>query len=77
MPADGWYEWLPVDGRKQPHSLWREDRGGHLERASRRQALLCHPYRACAWPWIKETHSRMRWTWAPREPWMRLAPNRP
>lgn len=21
VPADGWYEWLPVDGRKQPHFL--------------------------------------------------------
>ncbi|MBS8268597.1 SOS response-associated peptidase [Halomonas litopenaei] len=26
VPADGWYEWLPVDDRKRPHFLCREDR---------------------------------------------------
>lgn len=26
VPADGWYEWLPVDGQKQPHFLCRQDR---------------------------------------------------
>ncbi|MDF3917535.1 SOS response-associated peptidase [Salinicola salarius] len=25
IPADGWYEWLSVDGRKQPHYLTRAD----------------------------------------------------
>ncbi|TFH84644.1 SOS response-associated peptidase, partial [Billgrantia azerbaijanica] len=25
VPADGWYEWLQVDGRKQPHYLARRD----------------------------------------------------
>ena len=26
VPADGWYEWLQVDGKKQPYFLCREDR---------------------------------------------------
>lgn len=26
IPADGWFEWLNVDGRKQPHYLTRTDR---------------------------------------------------
>nr|WP_281504339.1 SOS response-associated peptidase family protein [Chromohalobacter japonicus] len=26
MSEDGWYEWLPVDGRKQPYFLCCEDR---------------------------------------------------
>lgn len=25
IPADGWFEWLPVDGKKQPHFLTRTD----------------------------------------------------
>ncbi len=25
MPADGWYEWLTIDGRKKPHYLTRRD----------------------------------------------------
>ncbi|GAB2715103.1 SOS response-associated peptidase [Halomonas garicola] len=25
VPANGWFEWLNVDGRKQPHYLTRED----------------------------------------------------
>lgn len=26
VPVDGWYEWLQVDGKKQPYFLCREDR---------------------------------------------------
>ncbi|MDI5922492.1 SOS response-associated peptidase [Halomonas sp. LR5S13] len=26
VPADGWFEWVAVDGHKQPHFLCREDR---------------------------------------------------
>ncbi|WP_163560985.1 SOS response-associated peptidase [Halomonas sp. NO4] len=25
VPVDGWYEWMQVDGRKQPHYLTRQD----------------------------------------------------
>ncbi|MDT0502353.1 MULTISPECIES: SOS response-associated peptidase family protein [unclassified Halomonas] len=28
VTADGWYVWLPVDGKKQPRFLCREGREG-------------------------------------------------
>ncbi|MCK2042580.1 SOS response-associated peptidase [Chromohalobacter sp. TMW 2.2308] len=63
IPADGWYEWLPVDGRKQPHFICREDREPiylaaiWAERAdgSPGCAILTEPARGIA----AEIHSRM------------------
>ncbi|APX91765.1 DUF159 family protein [Halomonas sp. 1513] len=26
VPVDGWFEWIPIDGKKQPHFLCRVDR---------------------------------------------------
>lgn len=63
VPADGWFEWVPVDGKKHPHFLCREDReplwlaGIWTERAdgSPGCAILTEPARGAA----KEIHSRM------------------
>ncbi|MDR9440185.1 MAG: SOS response-associated peptidase [Halomonas sp.] len=63
VPADGWYEWLPIDGRKQPHFLCREDRepiwlaGIWSERPDGRPgcAILTEPARGVA----SEIHPRM------------------
>ncbi|MGM0703895.1 MAG: SOS response-associated peptidase [Pseudomonadota bacterium] len=63
VPADGWYEWLPVDGRKQPHYLTRRDReplwlaGIWAERpdGSPGCAILTEPARGAA----AEIHERM------------------
>lgn len=63
IPADGWYEWLPLDGRKQPHYLCRGDRepiwlaGIWAERADGKPgvAILTEPARGIA----QEIHSRM------------------
>ena len=63
VPTDGWYEWQPVDGKKQPHFLCREDReplwlaGNWAERADGTPgcAIITEPARGAA----KEIHSRM------------------
>ncbi|MEQ6887829.1 SOS response-associated peptidase [Halomonas sp. CS7] len=63
VPADGWYEWLPVEGRKQPHFLCREDReplwlaGIWSERPDGKPgcAILTEPARGVA----SEIHDRM------------------
>ncbi|WP_231498528.1 MULTISPECIES: SOS response-associated peptidase [Halomonas] len=63
VPADGWYEWLPVEGRKQPHFLCREDReptwlaGIWNERLDGKPGctILTEPARGVA----AEIHSRM------------------
>jgi putative SOS response-associated peptidase YedK len=63
VPADGWFEWVPVDGKKQPHFLCREDReplwlaGIWAERADGTPgcAIITEPARGAA----KEIHSRM------------------
>ncbi|SFU41104.1 SOS response-associated peptidase [Halomonas korlensis] len=63
IPADGWYEWLAVGGKKQPYFLCREDRepvwlaGIWTERAdgTRGCAIITEPARGAA----KEIHSRM------------------
>ncbi len=63
VPADGWFEWLPVNGRKQPHYLTRADgeplwlAGIWAERADGKAgcAILTEPARGVA----KEIHDRM------------------
>jgi putative SOS response-associated peptidase YedK len=63
VPADGWYEWLTVDGRKQPHYLTRTDgeplwfAGIWADRADGKAgcAILTEPARGVA----KEIHPRM------------------
>ncbi|RCV86932.1 SOS response-associated peptidase [Billgrantia montanilacus] len=63
VPADGWFEWLPVDGKKQPHYLTRTDgeplwlAGIWAERADGKPgcAILTEPARGVA----KEVHPRM------------------
>ncbi|MBS9405661.1 SOS response-associated peptidase [Halomonas sp. TRM85114] len=63
IPADGWYEWLPVDGKKQPHFLTRTDgepiwlAGIWAQRADGTPgcAIITEPARGTA----KEIHSRM------------------
>ncbi|MDI5893061.1 SOS response-associated peptidase [Halomonas rhizosphaerae] len=63
VPADGWYEWLPLNGKKQPHFLCREDREPiwlaaiWTERPDGKPgcAILTEPARGVA----KEIHPRM------------------
>lgn len=63
VPADGWYEWLNVNGRKQPHFICREDRqliwlaGIWSTRPDGEPglALITHDARGPA----REVHSRM------------------
>ncbi|MGJ7462328.1 SOS response-associated peptidase [Halomonas sp. MA07-2] len=63
VPADGWFEWVPVDGKKHPHFLCREDReplwlaGIWTARADGTPgcAIITEPSRGAA----KEIHSRM------------------
>lgn len=63
VPADGWFEWAQVDGKKHPHFLCREDReplwlaGIWTERADGTPgcAIITEPARGAA----KEIHSRM------------------
>ncbi|WP_016855850.1 SOS response-associated peptidase [Halomonas smyrnensis] len=63
IPADGWYEWKPVEGHKQPHFLTRRDgeplwlAGIWAERADGKPgcAILTEPGRGAA----KVIHDRM------------------
>lgn len=64
IPADGWYEWLSVDGRKQPHYLTRSDKqtlyfaGIWTERGEDMApgvAIITEPARGSA----REVHDRM------------------
>lgn len=63
VPADGWFEWLPIDGRKQPYYLTRQDgeplwlAGIWSERPDGKPgcAILTEPARGLA----KEIHPRM------------------
>nr|WP_110693357.1 SOS response-associated peptidase [Salinicola halophyticus] len=64
IPADGWYEWLSVDGRKQPHFITRTDEqtlylaGIWTERGEDKPpgvAIITEPARGSA----KEVHDRM------------------
>lgn len=63
VPADGWYEWVPVDGKKLPHYLCRVDReplwlaGIWTNRADGTPgcAIITEPARGVA----EEVHSRM------------------
>ncbi|PRY72329.1 SOS response-associated peptidase [Halomonas ventosae] len=63
VPADGWYEWLPLSGKKQPHFLCRKDReplwlaGIWSERPDGGPgcAILTEPARGVA----REIHERM------------------
>ncbi|RTQ99626.1 SOS response-associated peptidase [Halomonas nitroreducens] len=63
VPADGWYEWQPLDGGKQPHFLCRQDReplwlaGIWSERPDGRPgcAILTEPARGVA----RAIHPRM------------------
>jgi putative SOS response-associated peptidase YedK len=63
VPADGWYEWVSVEGRKQPHYMARIDReplwfaGIWTERPDGKPgcAILTEPARGVS----KEIHPRM------------------
>ncbi|MDH4572481.1 SOS response-associated peptidase [Salinicola acroporae] len=64
IPVDGWYEWLNVDGRKQPHYLTRVDNqtlylaGVWTERGDDKPpgvAIITEPARGTA----REVHDRM------------------
>lgn len=76
VPAGGWYEWLPIDGRKQPYYLTRHDgeplwfAGIWSERADGKPgcAIITEPARGVA----MEVHSRMPLALddASLEPWL-------
>ncbi len=64
IPADGWYEWLSADGRKQPHFITRSDEqtlylaGIWTDRGEDKPpgvAIITEPARGSA----KEVHDRM------------------